>query len=172
MEQKRIAHDGHVYLCCLARRKGKWVPARPTVAGDRQYWTETHYIPGASNFPWDGSKASIGWDRWEMLRGRRMAVFDYAVKPEDSHWTVTEYPAKARVPYSNGIPYSGPVDVRDSFNAPYSGIIWVDPETGDQNDEQDDREKRCNDAQGVGGHAANLACIAHKSLEICARCRL
>ena len=131
-DQNRIAHDRHEYLCCLSRKKGKWrVDTNPIAAGGRQYWTEAWSLSGHTVFPWDGSKATVLWDRWDTLRAHRLAVFDYTVGQQDSHYLVTTFPNAAKIPHSGDIPYSGPVtDIHDSANAPYSGSVWVDPATG------------------------------------------
>jgi hypothetical protein len=130
-ETKWIAHGGHFYGCCWGRKKGKWVIALPRT-GARQYWKESWYIPGNGVFPWDGAKAAITWNRWDTARNHRLAVFDYCVSKEDSHYLATGFPKMARVPHSpEGIPFSGPVtDIPYSVNVPYSGEIWVDPESG------------------------------------------
>jgi hypothetical protein len=131
-DQSRIAHDGRVYLCCLSRKKGKWrVDTNPIAAGGRQYWTEAWSLPGHTVFPWDGSKATVVWDRWDTRRDHRLAVFNYSVSQRDSHYLVTTFPNAAKIPHSGDVPYSGPVtEIHDSANAPYSGSVWVDPATG------------------------------------------
>ena len=131
-DQSRIAHDGRVYLCCLSRKKGKWrVDTNPIAAGGRQYWTEAWSLPGHTVFPWDGSEATVVWDRWDTRRDHRLAVFNYSVSQRDSHYLVTTFPNAAKIPHSGDVPYSGPVtEIHDSANAPYSGSVWVDPVTG------------------------------------------
>ncbi|MBZ5591126.1 MAG: hypothetical protein LAP39_02750 [Acidobacteriia bacterium] len=57
------------------------------------------------------SKAYFTWSRWETLRGKRLAVFDYSVDKQQSTLTLSLSDlAKATVPYT--------------------GSVWGDPATG------------------------------------------
>jgi hypothetical protein len=115
----------------VARLDSRYVDANPAAPGERQYWTEAWFLPDHTVFPWDGSKATVVWDRWDTLRSRRLAVFNYGVSQQDSHWLVAPFPRFAKIPHSGGVPYSGPVtDIHDSANVPYSGSVWVDPDAG------------------------------------------
>jgi hypothetical protein len=121
-EQRRITHDGHTYLCCRLDKHHKPIPNQ---------WQETWYVPGAGSFPWDDTRASTAWSRWEVVRGHRVAVFDYTVSREDSHFIMPHFSNPARIPRQDGALYSGPVsDFRDSAVIPYKGSIWVDPGSG------------------------------------------
>jgi len=133
IEEKRIAHDGHVYLCCAIRKKGTWRIAPTPPNGGKQVWAETWYVPGFSVFPWDGSPATIVWDHWDTLRRHRVAVFRYSVARENSHWIASGFPVKSKIPHSpEGVPYSGPVQVlHEPITIAYTGTIWVDPQTGE-----------------------------------------
>lgn len=59
----------------------------------------------------DESNASYSWTRWEMFRGRRMAVFNYAI--DKQHSTL-------RLSLSNLV----------TAVVPYRGSIYADPSTG------------------------------------------
>ena len=121
-EQRRITHDGHTHLCCRLDKHRKPIPNQ---------WQETWYTPGPGEFPWDGTKASVAWSRWEVVRGHKVAVFEYTVSREDSHLIVPHFRNPARIPWQDGAQYSGPVtDFRDSIVIPYKGSGWVDPGSG------------------------------------------
>jgi hypothetical protein len=121
-ESRRIAHDGREYLCCRLGKHNKPAPNQ---------WVQSWYVPGSDTFPWDGSKASLVWNRWDVVRGHRVAVFDYSVTQQDSHFIMPYFRDKAVIPRLDGAPYSGPVtDLRNSAVLPYAGSMWVDPSTG------------------------------------------
>jgi hypothetical protein len=121
-ESRRIAHDGRQYLCCRLGKHLKPIPNQ---------WVQTWYIPGSGTFPWDGSNASVAWNRWDVVRGHRVAVFDYSVSQQDSHFIMPYFRDKARIPRADGYLFSGPVtDLRDSASLPYNGSVWVEPSTG------------------------------------------
>jgi len=65
-------------------------------------------------------EAAFRWDRWEMLQGRRMAVFRYAVDLAHSHYSL-------RVPLRH---WRGAVSQSWIFPAAHHGFIYVDPQTG------------------------------------------
>jgi hypothetical protein len=121
-ENRRIAHDGREYLCCRNGKDRKPIPNQ---------WVPPWSVPGSGEFPWDGSKATVTWVRWDVVRGHRVAVFDYSVSAQDSHWILPNFRNDAVVPRSDGVKFSGPVtDFRGSAVLPYSGNVWVDPSTG------------------------------------------
>ena len=121
-ESQRIAHDGREYACCRWGKHRKPMPNQ---------WVQTWYLPGSGTFPWDGSNASAVWNRWEIVRGHRVAVFDYSVRPQDSHLIMPYFRHEASIPRADGNRYSGPVtDLRDSASLPYNGSVWVVPSTG------------------------------------------
>ena len=64
--------------------------------------------------------AAFQWDRWEMLHGRRMAVFHYAVDLAHSHYSL-------RVPVADR---PGAKKESWTFPAAHHGFIYVDPQTG------------------------------------------
>jgi hypothetical protein len=121
-EGQRIAHDGREYACCRLGKHRKPIPNQ---------WVQTFYIPGFGDFPWDGSNASVAWNGWDVVRGHRVAVFDYSVRAQDSHAILPYRHGKASIPRADGNLGSGPVtDMRDSAILPYTGSVWVDPSTG------------------------------------------
>jgi hypothetical protein len=121
-EGQRIAHDGREYACCRLGKHRKPMPNQ---------WVQTWYIPGFGTFPWDGSNASVVWNRWDVVRGHRVVVFDYSVRAQDSHAILPYRHGKASIPRADGHLWSGPVtDMRDSAILPYTGSVWVDPSTG------------------------------------------
>ena len=147
---KRTARFGELAAGMVERSKADR-PSRPGISllrdtQEREMENRTHsgtkrrepslggdMVPqGFGVFPWDGSLATVAFGHWDVLRGHRVAVLHYSVAKEDSHWIVTEFPVKARVPYSpEGIPYSGPVQVvRGSTTLAYAGTLCVDPQTG------------------------------------------
>ncbi|MFL6448572.1 MAG: hypothetical protein ACJ746_12900 [Bryobacteraceae bacterium] len=64
----------------------------------------------------DKSAATFGWDHWATLRGRRMAVFNYAIGSGRSAYSIS---------YS-----SGPGDEQRIYTA-YRGLIYADQDTGE-----------------------------------------
>lgn len=62
------------------------------------------------------SSADFGWDHWATLRGRRMAVFNYAIDSGHSAWSI-DYSA-------------GPGDNQRIITA-YNGLIYADEHTGE-----------------------------------------
>jgi hypothetical protein len=58
----------------------------------------------------ESSKAGYAWNRWDSLRGRRVAVFDYTIQKEHSTMSLSSMGVKAIVAYR--------------------GTIWADAETG------------------------------------------
>jgi hypothetical protein len=62
------------------------------------------------------SGATFNWDRWATLRGRRMAVFNYAIGSGRSGYSIS---------YS-----SGPGDEQRIYTA-YRGLIYADQDTGE-----------------------------------------
>ncbi len=64
----------------------------------------------------DKSEAQFNWDHWATLRGRRMAVFNYAIGSGRSGYSIS---------YS-----SGPGDEQRIYTA-YRGLIYGDPDTGE-----------------------------------------
>lgn len=66
------------------------------------------------------SDAALQWDRWEVLRGRRAAVFRYAVDLAHSHYTL-------RVPLARR---PGAEAQWWTFTAAHHGFIYIDPQTG------------------------------------------
>jgi hypothetical protein len=62
--------------------------------------------------PLEETRAAFVWDRWDTVRGHRVAVFDYKVSQRDSGWVYWK------------------VSGTDSAIVPYSGYICVDPATG------------------------------------------
>ena len=64
--------------------------------------------------------AAFQWDRWEVLHGRRMAVFRYAVNLAHSHYSL-------RVPLAH---QTGTEKQSWIFPAAHHGFIYVDPQTG------------------------------------------
>lgn len=61
------------------------------------------------------SQAEFNWDHWGTLRGRRMAVFSYAIDSGHSNWSIT---------------YGDPPDAQRIITA-YQGLVYADPETGE-----------------------------------------
>src|SRR3954471_817234 len=64
----------------------------------------------------DKSGATFNWDHWATLRGRRMAVFNYAIGSGRSGYSIS---------YS-----SGPGDEQRIYTA-YRGLIYADQDTGE-----------------------------------------
>ena len=64
--------------------------------------------------------AAFQWDRWEVLHGRRLAVFRYAVDLAHSHYSL-------RVPLVHP---QGAEKQSWTFPAGHHGFIYVDPQTG------------------------------------------
>lgn len=64
----------------------------------------------------DKSSATFNWDHWATLRGRRMAVFNYAIGSGRSGYSIS---------YS-----SGPGDEQRIYTA-YRGLIYADADTGE-----------------------------------------
>jgi len=62
------------------------------------------------------SEATFSWDHWATLRGRRMAVFNYAIGSGRSGYSIS---------YS-----SGPGDEQRIYTA-YRGLIYADQDTGE-----------------------------------------
>jgi hypothetical protein len=62
------------------------------------------------------SGATFNWDHWATLRGRRMAVFNYAIGSGRSGYSIS---------YS-----SGPGDEQRIYTA-YRGLIYADADTGE-----------------------------------------
>src|SRR3954451_12634604 len=62
------------------------------------------------------SEATFSWDHWASLRGRRMAVFNYAIGSGRSGYSIS---------YS-----SGPGDEQRIYTA-YRGLIYADQDTGE-----------------------------------------
>jgi hypothetical protein len=62
------------------------------------------------------SEADFGWDHWATLRGRRMAVFNYAIDSGHSNWSI-DYAAS-------------PGDSQRIITA-YRGLIYADENTGE-----------------------------------------
>lgn len=62
------------------------------------------------------SAAEFGWDHWGTLRGRRMAVFSYAIDSGHSAWSI-DYSA-------------GPGDSQRIITA-YKGLVYADENTGE-----------------------------------------
>lgn len=62
------------------------------------------------------SSAEFGWDHWATLRGRRMAVFSYAIDSGHSAWSI-DYAA-------------GPGDNQRIITA-YKGLVYADENTGE-----------------------------------------
>jgi len=65
-------------------------------------------------------EAAFRWERWEMLRGGRKAVFRYAVDLAHSHYSL-------RVPLAHR---RGAESEPWIFPAAHHGFIYVDPQTG------------------------------------------
>ncbi len=66
------------------------------------------------------SVASFTWDRWQLVNGTRMAVFNYRAPEEYSHFTLCC--RKADQPDSN----TGEED----FPVAHRGTVFIDPKTG------------------------------------------
>jgi hypothetical protein len=64
----------------------------------------------------DKSGATFNWDHWATLRGRRMAVFNYAIGSGRSGYSIS---------YS-----SGPGDEQRIYTA-YRGLVYADQDTGE-----------------------------------------
>jgi hypothetical protein len=112
---------GRFYKCCRMGKDRKPIPNQ---------WVQAWYVPGEGTFPWDRSNATLVWNRWEVVRGHRAAVFDYSVSQHDSHW-IKPYFDNATIPHAGGVLWSGPVtNLRKSAILPYKGSVWVDPFTG------------------------------------------
>ena len=119
-----IAHDGRVYLCCRLGAHNKPIPNQ---------WMETpgseHF--GRRQFPWDGSHANIEWSRWDIVRGHKVAVFNYTVSQQDSLLPIPDSVDATRIPRQHGGRSPGVVpNLHDAPGLPYKGSLWVDPSTG------------------------------------------
>jgi hypothetical protein len=107
-------HDGRLTWCC-ANKGGGVARAQP--------WQAALEFPEI--FPWDGSKATVAWNRWDYWSGKRMAVFDYFVARPDSHYFV--FNADQIVRSRNR---QAALDHARKVFVPYSGSLWIDPEDG------------------------------------------
>lgn len=61
------------------------------------------------------SEAEFNWDHWGTIRGRRMAVFNFAIDSGHSNYTIS---------------YGGEVDEQRIITA-YNGLVYADPATGE-----------------------------------------
>ena len=61
------------------------------------------------------SEAQFNWDHWGTLRGRRMAVFSYAIDSGHSNWSIS---------------YGEDHDQQRIITA-YQGLVYADPDTGE-----------------------------------------
>ena len=64
-----------------------------------------------------GREATLEWDRWEVLRGRRMAVLRYSVDQKHSSYCL-------RVPVTAAQPQEWTITIA------HHGFVYVDPQTG------------------------------------------
>jgi hypothetical protein len=63
------------------------------------------------------SEAEFGWEKWATLRGRRMAVFNYAIDSGHSNWSIA---------YGSGEAH----DEQRIITA-YRGLVYADADTGE-----------------------------------------
>jgi hypothetical protein len=99
----RIAHNGHEYYRPVGNN-GEPVPrAQWKRGGGRPFnlWDVVEAL----------GRATLVWNRWDTLRGHRLAVFDYTVGRQDSKWAVIEGSTGSAI-------------------VPYAGSVYVDPATG------------------------------------------
>jgi hypothetical protein len=103
-DSSRLVHDGREYWCVTGKN------GKPSKLAK---WKEVGIYP-TGLFEALASRATLVWDRWDTLRARRFAVFNYSVGQQDSKWILPERGiASARVPYSGSVH----VD-------PVTGAIW------------------------------------------------
>lgn len=110
----RMRHGGRETWCCPAKGGGVSHP---------QQWQAALDVP--ETFPWDGSNATVAWNRWDSWSGKRMAVFDYSVARSDSHYFVVN---SAQIVRSSNI--QAALDRARKVFVPYSGALWIDPDGG------------------------------------------
>jgi len=113
-DSHRMAHGGREYWCCGAIRVGTRTRKTPAAK-----WREVGYY-SFDRFEALATKATIAWDRWETLWGRRFAVFHYSVSQPDSNWGMDS----ARQQGSDW------TFIISGVYVPYSGSVYVDPATG------------------------------------------
>jgi hypothetical protein len=114
-------HPGDTLTTTLMFNRGReqrrltLVNGRPVQPGPKRWHTplitEGEFGILLSRVLGEESQAYFSWSRWETLRGKRLAVFDYAV--DRLHSTLT-------------------LSLSDLVKAtvPYSGSVWADPATG------------------------------------------
>jgi hypothetical protein len=106
-------HDGREIWCRPANDGG--VP-------DAKQWQAPLEV--SKLFPWDGSKATVAWNRWDSWSGKRMAVFDYSVaRPESQYFLVKSREIVRSRNVQAALDHASKV-------VPYSGSLWIDPEDG------------------------------------------
>ena len=64
------------------------------------------------------SKAQFQWDRWQVVHGKRVAVFTYAVDASHSHFSIGTNRLIAGV------------WVRETLMSAYRGLVYADPQSG------------------------------------------
>jgi hypothetical protein len=114
-DSSRMAHDGREYWCCATYRSGGRTRKPPAHA----QWKEAG-LYSFDTFQAVATRAAIVWDRWEILRARRFAVFNYSVSLRDSEWEMGRAVQRG----------SDWTTIKYGVNVPYSGSIYVDPATG------------------------------------------